>query len=228
MRIKLNPRDPEALRLVRDVVANGGVIVYPTDTVYGIGCDPFRPEAVEKVYRIKRREEKPMPVLVSRPSKVAEIAEVNPVAVFLMGEFWPGALTIVMRAKGSIPEKLIAEGKVGVRMPNHELALKVIDASGGALVGTSANVSGCPPARSLDELDPRIEGGADAVIEADGGGSKPLGMASTVILIEMDEARQTTAGRVVPKIKLLRRGGIEADLIKKKLSEEEDTEFEWI
>lgn len=197
MRIKIAPCDVAKIRRVGEAVRNGGVIIYPTDTVYGIGGDPFNADVVKRIFEMKMRDDKPMPVLVSGLEDARRLVDVNRVALALMKRFWPGALTVVSRVKENLPPQLTAgSGKLGVRMPNHELALRIIEASGGALIGTSANVSGAWPAKAVGELDPRLVHGADVVV--DGGGST-LGISSTVVEVAIT--------RVSSEVRVLREGG---------------------
>lgn len=211
MRMKLQPKDDEGMRRVAEVVRGGGLIVYPTDTVYGIGCNPFNKLALERIRLLKGGEGKAFPVLVSSIAVARTLVTVERVSELLMEAFWPGALTLVLKEQDGTPSLLShGTGKVGARMPRHELALRIIGSSGGALVGTSANMSGMPPARSVDELDPRIEEGVDLVID---GGPTELGVASTVV-----EVQQATgeAPRVDARIKVLREGALGIDVIKRR------------
>ncbi len=154
MRIKISVSDEGKIREIGEIVREGGVIVYPTETVYGIGGDPFRESVVKRVIQIKERGVKEMPVLVSDFAKAKELVDFDELSIRLASAFWPGPLTLVLKRRESVklPYELTA-GKVtlGLRVPNHRLALKIIEASGGALIGTSANISGRPP--------PRREGG---------------------------------------------------------------------
>jgi len=225
MRIKMDAGDLKNIHRVGEVARNGGVIVYPTDTVLGIGCDPFKPGVVKRVFEIKQRESKPMPVLVFDKDKALEMVLVDSIASKLMDLFWPGALTIVLKERKQMPFELTqGSGKVGVRMPNHTLALKLIEASGGSLVGTSANISGQPAARRLDELDPRVESNVDVVVD---GGSPGGGLSSTVIeVIPAEQLQDKSPGN----IKVIREGAVKADIIKGMLRESGigEVEFEGI
>jgi len=216
MRIRISPNDNEGVRRVAEVVRAGGVIVYPTDTVYGIGGDPFNAATVRRVLETKRRGKRQIPVLVSGEDRARAVVEVDATALLLMRAFWPGALTIVLKKRAETPSELtFGRGKLGVRMPNHELALRIIEACGGLLIGTSANISGNPPARSVDELDSRIEGGADLVVD---GGEATSGIASTVVEVGPPE-EDRSAKVVVPNVRVLREGTIGADVIRAKLLE---------
>ena len=127
MRVRISQNDSDQIQKVAGIVKAGGVIVYPTDTVYGIGCDPFNATAVSKVLRMKRRGERQLPILVSGEDKARAIVEVNATSLLLMKAFWPGALTVVLRRRAEMPNELTFGGeKLGVRMPNHGLTLRII------------------------------------------------------------------------------------------------------
>jgi len=214
--MRISPKDSERIREIAEVVRAGGVIVYPTDTVYGIGGDPFNVATVRRVLEIKRRGERQMPVLVSGEDKARTVVEVDATALSLMRAFWPGALTIVLKKRAEVPSELtLGRGKLGVRMPNHELALRIIEACGGLLIGTSANISGNPPARSVEELDSRVEKGADIVVD---GGEATSGIASTVVEVGPSE-EDRPAKVIAPNVRVLREGTISADVIRAKLLE---------
>jgi L-threonylcarbamoyladenylate synthase len=207
MRIKMAPCDVARIQRVGEAVREGGVIIYPTDTVYGIGGDPFNAVVVKRIFEIKMRDEKPMPVLVSDLEAARRLVDVGRLGVTLMEIFWPGALTVVLRVKEGLPPQLTAgSGKLGVRMPNHELALRIIVASGGALIGTSANVAGGQPAKNVGELDPRLVRGADVIV--DGGGST-LGVSSTVV--------EVVTKRASPSVRILREGAVRTEVIRESL-----------
>ena len=157
----------EAARILLD----GGVVMLPTDTVYGLAAHPGHPGAVERIYALKgRAEEKPLALLASREEALATLGGVlSPAARRLAQRFWPGALTIVADCAGR------AEG---VRIPDHALARAVIEACGGLLRVTSANLSGAPPALTAADALRDVGAGADLVID---GGAAGGGTASTVV-----------------------------------------------
>lgn len=179
------------------MIKKGGVIVYPTDTVYGIGGNPFLEDVVIRIKNIKQREEKAMPILISSLEKAKEIAYFNDLSLKIANTFWPGPLTIVLKTKVKFSPHLTGgRDSIGLRIPNHELALKIIEASGGALIGTSANISGRPPAISIEDLDEKIRSSVDLIID---GGKCYLGKPSTVIEV------------IDAKIKIIRIGAIGID-----------------
>lgn len=170
---------PEALELASEVVRAGGLIIYPTDTVYGLGCDPLNERAVERVFEAKGRTGRPLPILVSGLEEAMRIAEFDEMALRLARRFWPGPLTLVLPRRASLPDVATCGlPSVGVRVPGHEFTLELLRACGGLLVGTSANKSGRPPPRTVGEA---VEELGDLVDLAVDGGPAPLGRPSTVI-----------------------------------------------
>jgi len=173
--------DVKAISEAVGLISKGGLVVYPTDTVYGLGCDPFNAEAVEKIFRVKGRSGKPLPILVSSIKKAEQLVNLGKVGLTLASNFWPGALTIVapIRRGVSLPEALTSGSeKLGVRFPNHECALRLIEGAGGFLVGTSANRSGEKPPLTVDEAVRSLKYGVDIFLD---GGKVTLGKESTVL-----------------------------------------------
>ena len=135
--------DSDIIKL-SDIVKHGGIIVFPTDTVYGIGCDPFNEKAIEKIFHIKQRRNKPLPVLCQSIDYARKLVEFNEILNKFALKFWPGPLTIVAPIKNHALPKLLTINSdlLGIRVPNNPLTIKLISACGGYLVGSSANISG--------------------------------------------------------------------------------------
>ena len=189
-------------KIKKEVTENNALIIYPTDTVYGVGGSMYSLEAIEKVYGAKEREfTSPLIALVSDNSKVEEIAKMgkNKEKIeALMKTFWPGALTIILDKKDVVPAKMVSGGtSVGVRMPNHPIALDIIEACGGILPTTSANISGEVSPKDHSEVNNRFRDRVEIVVE---GGRCPVGIESTIIDM-----------RDIPKI--LRPGGVSLEEI---------------
>jgi len=176
--VKLLKADLEGLAEAAAAVAKGCLICYPTDTVYGLGCDPLNEQAVGRTIDAKGREKKPMPILVRDLATAEKIAHIPRKARKLAQDFWPGPLTIVLHARELLPATLVSEGKVGIRSPNHAICLNLLALCSGELVGTSANLAGRPPATSAEEVLKTLGGRVDVVLD---GGRAPLGVASTVV-----------------------------------------------
>ena len=185
--------DLECLAEAAATVRKGGVICYPTDTLYGLGCDPANESAVRRTMRIKGDRTKPMPILVKDLASAEKFAYIPQKARKLAAIFWPGPLTIVVRAREALPKLLIPEAKVGIRSPKHAYCLKLLELCMGGLVGTSANLSGQPPATTAEEVLDQIGDQVELVLD---GGKVPLGVASTVIDL------------TAPKLSLLREGPV--------------------
>ncbi|MBS7644285.1 threonylcarbamoyl-AMP synthase [Candidatus Bathyarchaeota archaeon] len=159
-------------------IRTGGIVIYPTDTVYGLGCDPFNVNAVAKLIKVKGDRRKPLPILCQSIPDVKRIAHFTEEAQRLADAFWPGPLTLVLKRKPVVPD-IITTGldTVGVRIPRHEVALKLIGHSGGCLIGTSANISGQKSPITAEEIT-QIGSQVDIIIDA---GATPLKKESTVI-----------------------------------------------
>jgi len=183
---KIRPIDPQhphadlidaAVRLLE----NGGVIAFPTGSLYGLGADALNIDAVERVFTIKRRPlHKPLLILVPDRAVVFDLAaEVTPAAKRLMDRFWPGRVTIVFKALSVLPANLTAgSGKIGIRLPGHPVAKALVAAFGRPITGTSANPSGHKGCHQIAELDPKLIEQLALVLDA---GSLKEGIGSTVV-----------------------------------------------
>jgi L-threonylcarbamoyladenylate synthase len=183
-RIVSHEANSSAIRHALDVLKNGGLVVFPTDTVYGVGASVDRPDAVARLYVAKGRPpERAIPVLVSDVDAAHRLADHVPgLATRLMERFWPGPLTVVLPAAEWLPEEIVRDtGGVGVRMPDHPVALELIRNSGGALATTSANQSGAGETRTASDAADQIGDRVDLVLD---GGESPGGVPSTVVRIE--------------------------------------------
>ncbi len=133
----------EGIRKSVEIIENGGIIIFPTDTVYGIGCNPYDANAVKKIYEIKSREKiKSLPVLASSIQIVKQISIIDEFTENIIKKYWPGPLTLILKLKDkNLKKSLNLEDKIAVRIPNSECTLKLLNKCN-LLVGTSANVSG--------------------------------------------------------------------------------------
>lgn len=197
----LKRASPHAIEWAAEHLAAGGVIGLPTDTVYGIAASLRYTEAIERIFAIKQRPpDKPLPVLVSSTRALLQIARLRNQSIrALLNEFWPGPLTFVVPGVNGLPAGVRGEGgTVAVRLPNHPLAIEIIEKAGGAVACTSANLSGDRPALTAQEVASCLNGKLDLIID---GGLAPGGVASTVVTAEGNELR------------ILREGGLPAQTV---------------
>jgi L-threonylcarbamoyladenylate synthase len=179
----------EAAKLVR----NGGLLVYPTDTVYGLGCDPFDEAAVTRLFEAKWRNTKPVPVLCDSLRSAEGLGSLSGAGLRLARRFWPGALTIVVPVKRKLPFLVDqGSGEVGLRVPALDACVRLIGLCGGLLTGTSANTSGCPPSRTATEAFEALGGRVDMVLD---GGSLE-GRESTVVRVRRESIEVLRKGPV--------------------------------
>lgn len=174
--IKINPENPDkkAIDKAAGILKKGGLVAFPTETVYGLGALYGNKKAMKRIYEVKQRPEtKPLTVHISKTETITSLGcDIPRVADILIKKFWPGPLTIILKsAKGGKPS-------IAFRMPEGKIATRLIEASGGALVAPSANISGEKPSVNVYEVLASLDGRIDAVID---GGSVRIGVESTVI-----------------------------------------------
>ena len=177
----------------------GGVIVYPTETLYGLGVDATLAEAVDRLVDLKERDrDKPVSVLVASRAMLDDIASsVSPVAERLIAAFWPGPLTIALPARPAVLRTLTAgSGTIAARVSSHPIARAIVTALGKPLTATSANPGGSPPARDKEAARAYFGSRVDLYVDA---GSSAHGLASTVV------------DCAVPVPRLLREGAVALD-----------------
>ena len=135
--------DNQGIEKAVEIIKHGGIAIFPTDTIYGIGCDPYNKEAVRKIYDIKSRDfSKPLPVLVYSKEIAEKIAFFDDNSKKIAERFWPGPLTIILKLTDEgLKESLSLTNKIAVRVPNHKCTLALLKQCD-LLVGTSANISG--------------------------------------------------------------------------------------
>jgi L-threonylcarbamoyladenylate synthase len=171
--------DGNAIRTAVNVIQNGGVVVYPTDTVYGLGADALNPVAVQRVFAIKNRPmHLPLPVVVRNVMMTKRLAVVDESSQRLIDAFWPGALTIILEKKSLVPHILTSGGvSVGLRMPNHPVPLQMLELAGVPLVATSANKHGGVSPLSAEEAQRQLGHEVDLILD----GGTANGQPSTII-----------------------------------------------
>ena len=178
------------------ILRQGGVVAYPTDTLYGLGADITQPAAVEQVFEIKGRPQgMPLPVLLPGPEALSMVSDdVPPLAWTLARRFWPGPLTLVVPRASRVPAIIAARGwTVAVRVPDHPVPRELARLLGAPITGTSANVSGGPSPHTAEEVRRQLGDRVEHVIE---GGPPPDGRASTVLDITQNPPRILRLGAV--------------------------------
>ena len=166
---------PRALEILK----RGGLVAFPTDTVYGVGALAFDEQAVESIYAAKDRPvEKAIPILIGGPEDLDKVTvEIPPIAAILAARFWPGPLTLVIPKRPNLPDVVSASPTVGVRVPDHPVARALLRAAGPMAV-TSANISGQASPKNAHEVSHQLNGRILLILD---GGETPGGVPSTVV-----------------------------------------------
>ena len=194
MLVKANERN---VSLAAKIVKKGGMVVYPTDTVYGLGCNPFYETAVQRIKKIKRRNNNPLPILAYDIENVERIAILNDRAKKIAKRIWPGPITLVTPKIKNLPDSITSSlNSVAVRIPNNQIVLRLIKLCSGLLVGTSANISGANSPTTAIEANKQIGDKVDIVLD---GGPTSLGEESTVISLIEDKVKILRAGAISPE-----------------------------
>lgn len=171
----------KAIEEIQSVLNSGGVIAFPTDTFYGLGADPFNPDALSKIFQIKQRPTD-KPLLVLTDSVIEWETLVNGLtgdAIDLMEQFWPGPLTLIFKAAPGLPDALTAgTGTIGIRLPDHPFTSKLLEALERPLTAPSANISGMEELTTAQQVESALGDKLDLIID---GGPTPGGKASTIL-----------------------------------------------
>ena len=207
METRLLSSAPEDLKVGAEIINNGGRVIFPTETVYGLGANALSEEAVRSIYDAKGRpSDNPLIVHIADFDEVESLAETVPKkAKVLMEKFWPGPLTIILKRKPCVPDVVTAGlDTVGIRMPENEIAREFIRACKVPVAAPSANISGRPSPTNFKDVFSDMEGRVEAIID---GGDCSVGVESTVIDMSGD----------IPRI--LRPGGVTAEMIEAVIGE---------
>ena len=175
----LSANDPQAIPRALEILRAGGLVAFPTDTVYGLGCLAFDQTAIEAIYVAKDRPlEKAIPILIADADDLDQVAvDIPELARRLAVRFWPGPLTLVVPKRADLPVAVSASATVGVRVPDHEVARALLRAAGAVAV-SSANLSGRASPRSVREVVAQLNGRIPLVLD---GGETRGGVPSTVV-----------------------------------------------
>ncbi len=186
----------ENLSDVAAALRRGEVIVFPTETLYGLGADALNVAAVEKVFQLKGRDSnQPFPVLVSDRSMLESlVGQIVPLAEKLMARFWPGPLTLVLPARADIPQPLVnAAGGIGVRISSQPVAQEIVKMLGRPLTATSANPSGQPAAHTVVQAKDYFSGKVEIFVD---GGELASRTGSTVAEVARNKIKIIRAGEI--------------------------------
>lgn len=193
------------LEKASEFIKQGKIVVFPTETVYGIGTNGLDEKAIKKLYEVKKRPlNKPISLLVSNMEMVKSIAkDITELEYKIMEKFFPGPLTIILKKKDIVPDIVTAgQETVGVRMPSGQIARKLVELSGVPIATPSANISGQPSGTNLTEIKEHFKENVDFYID---GGNSELGISSTIVQV------------IDGKIKILRQGSITLEQIEKEI-----------
>ena len=209
--LKVNPQEPEIekIREAANIIKQGGLVAFPTETVYGLGADALNAEAVLALFAAKNRPlDNPPIVHVENDADVYRLAQQVPAqAEKLMKEFWPGPLTLVFKRSNVVPDVTVAGlDTVAIRMPQHKVALALIRESGCPIAAPSANIAGKPSPTSAKHVFEDLNGRIDAILD---GGPTRIGVESTVLDVSVDPPM------------LLRPGGASLEALKAAVGEVE-------
>lgn len=195
-----NKIDEEELNKAIEIINNDGVVIFPTDTVYGIGCNCYSEKAINKIFDIKGRDyNKPINVLVGSVDKIDELASsINDIERKLIDKYMPGDLTIILKKNVSVPDLLTANlDSVGVRIPNNKITLELLNKLDFPLGTTSANISGEDALCDYNKIVNIFDGKVDLIIN---GGLSEIGVASTIVRVDNND------------INILRQGSLKVEL----------------
>src|SRR5580692_1386840 len=203
--LKINSEKPEVslIRYAADQIRAGEVLGMPTDTFYGLASDPFNLRAVDRVYEIKSRSRhKPLSLLIESVDQAEELAQPLPEEFYALArKFWPGPLTMIVRASSRLPLKVTANtGNVALRVPNSKIPRAVVEAARIPITATSANLSGASECTSAEQVRDQLQGRISIIVD---GGTSPRDVASTIIDLTDEGARW----------RVIREGAIPADEI---------------
>ncbi|MFT5365488.1 MAG: L-threonylcarbamoyladenylate synthase [Candidatus Latescibacterota bacterium] len=182
----LTPTSDNILQAAK-CIKQGGLIAYPTETVYGLGVDPFNQQALLRLFATKgRTAEKAIIVLIRGTIDLPRLTSDLPaIAESLINAFWPGPLTLIFKASAQLPKELLGgRDTLALRHSNAPIAQSLVDALGGPLTSTSANISGQPPAQSAQEVQNQLESHLDLIIN---GGPSPQSQPSTLLDISTNK-----------------------------------------
>jgi L-threonylcarbamoyladenylate synthase len=181
--LKINPKNPEKdkIKLAAEVLRQGGLVAFPTDTVYGLGADATNEKSVKQIFKVKKRPlVKALPILIAAKKDLGKYTSGNSRKIKkIIDKYWPGPLTIILEKKKNIPSTVTAGKKtIGIRVPNHPIALALIRALGRPLATTSANISDKPSPTTVRGVKKYLNKKIDMILDS---GKTKFGQESTVL-----------------------------------------------
>lgn len=202
VRLDENNIDEHVISKAGNILRQGGLVVFPTETVYGLGANALDKDAVKKIFEAKGRpQDNPLIVHISKVKDIEKLVEeIPPIAQKLMDKFWPGPMTIILKKKDIIPNETSAGlDSIGIRMPSNKIAMELISMAGVPIAAPSANLSGKPSPTDLETCIEDLDGRVNAIL---GGDNSEVGVESTVIDCTIDPPC------------ILRPGGITLEMLK--------------
>jgi L-threonylcarbamoyladenylate synthase len=186
--------NPQAIPAAKGIIQDGGLIAFPTDTIYGLAADPFNPQAIQRIFTAKARpEEKALPVLIGDFDQLGELVlRIDERMRRIASAFWPGALTLILPKAPKVPPELTPYPTIGVRMPNLTFTLQLLKETG-PLATTSANISGGPNPVDAASVMAQLGGRIHLLLD---GGPTPGPTASTVADLSGPEIQILRAGPI--------------------------------
>ena len=194
-----NSNDYKLLKTPAEIIKKGGIVVFPTETVYGIGTNALNIEAVKRLYEIKRRPlNKPISLLVSDFKMIEKFTKnITEMEYKIMKKFFPGPLTIILEKNDIVPDIVTSRGStVGIRMPEKEITRKLIEYAEVPIAAPSANISGNPSGIEIEKILDEFQGDVDYYID---GGKSKIGIGSTIIKVVEGEIKVLREGIITKK-----------------------------
>ena len=181
--------------MAADILLEGGIVAYPTDTLYGLAVDPLQDAAVARLYEAKGRDAGiGIPLIASSLSQARKFGVFSRPDMVLARAFWPGPLTLVLRSRDRLSKRISSGGRtIAIRVPAHPVATSLADRLGSCITATSANRSGQPAAASADEVAATLSSAIDLLLD---GGPAPGGPPSTIVEVGKDGPRLVRAGSI--------------------------------
>ena len=195
IRLQVHPQNPQGryIQHAANVLNEGGLIVYPTDTVYGLGCNLFNKKAVERIYQIKGAKKRMrLSFICSDLKNIAQFAHVSTPAYKIMRSLLPGPFTFILKASRLVPKILLEKRKtVGIRVPDNKICHDLLSEFGNPIISTSLNLPGKPYLNDPDEIEEIFYHNVDLFVDAGFGGIEP----STIIELSDDQPTLLRAGK---------------------------------